>query len=100
VSRRRCCDKNNGQMMMIRNLFISISQMMIHNNKYKQLLSSRTLFKVFSDEAHMSGSEIDDGTDKATAWKKRLDIINLIMRETVESRRTNTQRTSQGTSDV
>jgi hypothetical protein len=36
----------------------------------------------------MSGSEIDDGTDKATAWKatkKRLDIIILRLRETVES---------------
>jgi hypothetical protein len=36
------------------------------------------LLKVFSDEAHMSGSEIDDGTDKATAWKRRLDIIIII----------------------
>jgi hypothetical protein len=26
-------------------------------------LYSHTLLKVFSDEAHMSGSEIDDGTD-------------------------------------
>jgi hypothetical protein len=25
----------------------------------------------------MSGSEIDDGTDKATAWKRRLDIVIL-----------------------
>jgi hypothetical protein len=33
------------------------------------------LFKVFSDESHMSGSEIDDGTDKATAWKLKRDLI-------------------------
>jgi hypothetical protein len=47
------------------------------------------LFKVFSDEAHMSGSEIDDGTDKATAWKRRLDIIILKLREAVERQRAN-----------
>jgi hypothetical protein len=35
------------------------------------------VFKVFNKEAHMSGSEIDDGTDKATAWKRRLDIVIL-----------------------
>jgi hypothetical protein len=39
------------------------------------------LFKVFIDEAHMSGSEIDDGTDKATAWKRRLDIIILKLKK-------------------
>jgi hypothetical protein len=27
-------------------------------------ITATPLFKVFSDEAHMSGSEIDDGTDK------------------------------------
>jgi hypothetical protein len=44
----------------------------LHNSTYLQ-----PLLKVFSDEAHMSGSEIDDGTDKATAWKRRLDIVIL-----------------------
>jgi hypothetical protein len=48
-----------------------------------------TLFKVFSDEAHMSGSEIDDGIDKATAWKRRLNIVILKLREAVERQRAN-----------
>jgi hypothetical protein len=39
----------------------------------------------------MSGSEIDDGTDKATAWKRRLDIIILKLREAVERQRANRQ---------
>jgi hypothetical protein len=57
-----------------------------------------SLFKVFSDEAHMSGSEIDDGTDnKATAWKRRLDILVILkLREAVERQRANIgHRTSQ-----
>jgi hypothetical protein len=29
----------------------------------------------------MSGSEIDDGTDKATAWKRRIDIIILKLKK-------------------
>jgi hypothetical protein len=48
---------------------------------YYLLLAAYVLFKVFSDEAHMSGSEIDDGTDTATAWKRRLNIIILKLRE-------------------
>jgi hypothetical protein len=47
----------------------------------------------------MSGSEIDDGTDKATAWKRRLDIIILKLREAASRKTKGKQRTSQGTSD-
>jgi hypothetical protein len=36
----------------------------VHSEKRRGV---SVLYKVFSDEAHMSGSEIDDGTDKATA---------------------------------
>ena len=57
------------------------------------------LFKVFSDEAHMSGSEIDDGTDKATAWKKKTRYSYSEIERS--SRKTKGKhRTSQGTSDV
>jgi hypothetical protein len=42
-------------------------EMFIRTGIVKRRESPSPLFKVFSDEAHMSGSEIDDGTDKATA---------------------------------
>jgi hypothetical protein len=37
----------------------------------------------------MSGSEIDDGTDKTTAWKRRLDIVILKLRKAVGRQRAN-----------
>jgi hypothetical protein len=52
----------------------------LHNIIYTTFITI-ALSKVFIDEAHMSGSEIDDGTEKATAWKRRLDIIILKLRK-------------------
>jgi hypothetical protein len=59
------------------------------------------LAKVFSDdEAHMSGSEIDDGTEKGDSVVEKETRYNYSEIEGSSRKTKGKQRTSQGTSDV
>jgi hypothetical protein len=48
----------------------------------------------------MSGTEIDDGTDKVTVWKLKKTRYNYSENEGNRREPKDKQRTSQGTSDV